>query len=170
MNLTSTAPGVWNAFLGLIQTATTGVTVAINAEGVTAYDQFIPSVEPTNYVVLVDIYNQKWTPEGIGYQFREDYLIRGYATIATGASPGDDPTVPATVRTQTWGMYNTCVQTVMVDNANLPIFDTNPSPFQGLPTASNYTAGTGKANGGGQVGWYGRIDFAYRFSALVLPA
>lgn len=167
MNLTSTVPGVWSAFLGLIQTAATDVT--INDEGVSVFAFALTQDEPANYVILTSITNQKFTPEGIGYQFREDYQINGYATVYTGASPADDMTITNTVLGQTWDLYNQVVMSTMVEHADMPVFGANPTPFQGLPVMANYTAAPGKVNGG-QAGWAGVVQFAYRFSAICYPS
>jgi hypothetical protein len=167
MNLTSTVPGVWSAFLGLIQTAATDVT--INEEGVSVFAFALTQDEPANYVILTSITNQKFTPESMGYQFREDYNINGYATVYTGASPADDIGIANDVLGWTWDLYNQVVMSTMVENATMPIFGSSPTPFQGLPTAANYTAAPGKVNSGA-AGWAGMVAFQYRFSALILPA
>ena len=169
MNLTSTVPGVWTAFRELLTTAANDVTVPVNGEGVTVFAFALGQNEPSNYVILTSITGQHFEPEGIGYQFREDYDINGYATVWTGASPADDISVTDTVLSQTWDLYNAVVMQTMVQNANMPIFGSSPTPFQGLPVAANYTAAPGKVNSG-QAGWAGMVEFAYHFSAICYPS
>lgn len=165
-DLVSTVPGVFTAFQGLITTAASGVTV--NNQGVSVFAFALTQDEPANYVILSEISNHAWKPEGIGYQFREDYNINGYATVWTGASPADDVSVTGAVLQDTYNLFNTCVQSVMVDNANMPIFNSSPTPFQGLPVFARYSAAPGKVNSGAQ-GWAGVVQFSYHFSALVYP-
>jgi hypothetical protein len=98
--LTSTAPGVWSAFVALVTTAANAAT--INGNPVTVFPFEVTQNQPANYIQFVAIENHRWEPEGIGYQFREDYRINGLATVFTGNSLSDDPSIANTVLDATY--------------------------------------------------------------------
>lgn len=165
-SLTSTAPGIWEAFVNLVSDAAATVTILGNP--VTVFPFEVTQNQPANYIQFVGMEGHHWEPEGIGYQFREDYAINGLATVFTGNSLSDDPSIANAVLEATYELFNTCVMTTMVENANIPILGTALTPFQGLPSYTRYAGQPGN-QGGAQVGWTGEITFQYRFSALCYP-
>lgn len=165
-DLVSTAPGVWTALLGLVQTA-----AAAQNPAVQVFPYELAEYEPASYVIVGGIEHHKWAPESLGsFAQQEHYDIVGLATVFSGDSPGLNPDVVSTVLTDTYNLFQACVMTPVMSNRTMPILGTTgPSPYELIPGYTRYTAGVADV-GGGAEGWYGQIAWSYHFDAYVTPA
>ena len=165
-DLVSSAPGIYQAMLTLVQQA-----AAAQNPVVSVFPFELGQYEPGSYVTLHAIENHRfewaYIPTFTQYEY---YDITGVATVFTGDSPADNPTVATTVLNQTYSLFQNVVMTPVISNRDMPIFQTQgPSPLMMLPEVAQYTAGVGNL-AGGPGGWVGTIDFRYSFTALVTPA
>ena len=165
-DLVSSAPGVYSAFLALVQNA---AAVQNPAPAVFAFE--LGEYEPGSYVTVHAIENHEWAPETIGtFSQTEGYDIVGCATVYSGDSPATNPSVATTVLNQTYSLFQSCVMTPVMSNRTMPILGTTgPSPYQMLPGYARYTASPASM-GGNPAGWAGVLEFSFHFDAYITPA
>ena len=165
-DLVSSAPGIYQALLSLVQTAA----AAQKPAPIQVFPFELGQYEPGSYVTLHAIENHtfEWAYIGPFSQY-EHYDVVGCATVFTGDTVTSG-TVATDVLSQTYSLFQTLVMTPVMSNRNMPIFNTTgPTPYLMLPEYARYSAGPGEI-GGNPGGWVGVIEFAYHFDALVTPA
>lgn len=173
-DLVSTAPYVLQALLGLVQTAAAEQTPTVQV-----FPFELAQYEPASYVIVQGFAppgerpSQRFEFELLGaYAQREYYDICGIATVYTGASQVDE-TVALDTMFATYALFQSCVMTPVIENMNAPLFgNAGPVPAavnQVYPLYARYTGGMGQ-KAGGSAGWYGEIEWAFSFVALVTPA
>ena len=173
-DLVSTAPYVLQALLGLVETAASEQYPAVQV-----FPFELAQYEPASYVIV-----QGFAPSGerplqhfewelLGsYSQKEFYDICGVASVYTGESQVDN-TVALDTMFATYALFQSVVMTPVMENMTAPLFgNTGPVPAavnQVYPLYARYTGQMGQmANG--QAGWYGEIEWAFSFIALVTPA
>lgn len=127
--------------------------------------------EPGAYVTVHEIVGPVYEWETIGaFSQYEDYDIGGIATVFTGASVVDSPTVQTDVLASTFSLFQSCVMTPIMSNRTMPYFETTgPSPVLMVPKRMTYSAGPGEI-AGGPAGWQGKYEWSFHFRALLTPA
>ena len=164
-DLVSTAPAVYTALLGLVQTAAAAQNPA---PAVFAFE--LGQYEPGSYVTVHAIENQRWDPETIGsFSQIEEYEVCGCATVFSGDSPATNPSVASTVLNATYSLFQSCVMTPAMSNRTMPILGGPPNVTRMLPAFTRYTGAPGNI-GGAQGGWVGIVEWAFSFQAYVTPA
>jgi hypothetical protein len=163
-DLVSTAPGVYTALLGLVQTAAAAQTPAV-----ASFAFELGSYEPGSYVNVHAIENQNWDWAYLGtFTQYEEFDITGCATVYSGDSPFTNPSVATTVLNQTYTLMQACVMTPLMSNRTIPILGGPSNVIEMTPNFSRYQAGPGEMVGGVS-GWYGLIDWSFHFRANVTP-
>lgn len=163
-DLVSTAPGIYTALLGLVQTAAAGQSPAVS---VFAFE--IGQYEPATYITVHAIENQSWEWAYLGtYTQYEEYDIVGCASVYSGESPNTNPSVATTVMNQTYNLFQAAVMTPVMSNRTIPILGGPSNVIEMTPNFSRYTAGLGDM-GGQPAGWVGCIDWSFHFRANVTP-
>jgi hypothetical protein len=166
--LPSTAPAVYAAFFTASREA-----AELQEQPVNVFPFALELFEPAQYVLITEIANHNWEWESIGsFTQRERYEIRGAATVFRGDDIANNPEIAVNVLEETYSVFNECVMRPLMSNRNEPILNVKgvqASPFLMLPEFTRYSAGAGQL-GGGPGGWYGRLDWAFSFEALVNPA
>lgn len=165
VQLTSSVPGIYAAFLALIEAAAGGQTPPVHV-----FPFEVTQYEPAQYIMLSGIEGPEYEWATIGsYSQKETYNVWGKVTVFDGRSLGDNPAVATQVMNSTFSLFQTCVMDQALTNRTEPILGTTgPSPQQMLPVYSKYTAGPGR-QGDAQVGWEGTIEFAFSFLAYLVP-
>lgn len=168
-DLVSSAPGVFEAMLSLVEAA-----AAADEADILVMPFELAQFEPANYVMLSGIERHQYTWESIGsFSQIEKYDIAGKVTQFTGSAPTpNDMSISATVLSDVYSIFDTCVMTPVITNRTMPILGySGPGngPYLMLPGFVRYTAGPGYI-GGAQGGWQGTIDFSFHFEALITPA
>ncbi|HEY1690064.1 MAG TPA: hypothetical protein VGF95_14510 [Solirubrobacteraceae bacterium] len=165
-DLVSSVPGIVKAFLGLTKTAAEEQepTVPVFAFQLGQY-------EPAGFVILERVVGPRFAWETIGaFSQREVYELQGKATVFSGDSPATNPALFEQVMTETYALFQAVVMTPVMSNRTMPILGTEgPSPFEMLPQEAHYEAGPAEM-AGGQAGFYGQVEWAFQFSALLTPA
>lgn len=164
-DLILSAPGVYIAMLGLIQTAG-----AAQDPVISVYGFEVGASEPDDYIEVLGFKDHHIKPETIGtFSQIEEYSITGRTTVFTGASPVDDPNVGIEILQQTYDIFQAVVMTPLMSNRNEPILGTlGPSPYLMLPESAEYDAGVGTI-GDGPGGWAGWLDWSFHFEAYLTP-
>ena len=159
------APGIFQAALGLIQTA-----AAAQSPVVSVFPFEIGQYEPGQYITLHEITPIQLVPEDTSYGFQEHYDLDGTVVVFTGTGVADSPTVTTDVMTACWSLYYTCVNTPFITNRTIPILGTtSQSPYQMLVKSAEYTAGVGTTADGQVWGWQGVIEWSFHFDSLNYP-
>lgn len=162
-NLSSTAPGIYKALLGLVQTAAAGQNPPINV-----FPFEIGQYEPGSYVTVQAVENHHWEWAYIGtFTQYEAYDVCGIATVFTGDSVTSG-TVATDVMAQTYSLFETCVMTPVMSNRNIPILGGPSNVIEMTPNDSGYTAEPGLVDGNPS-GWVGVIPWSFHFRANVTP-
>lgn len=158
-NLTSTAPAAFAQAFNLIQAAGASQSPAVDV-----FNIELLQFEPNTYVVLTGIENHRWDWAALGsYAFYEYYDIVGYCTIWLGDVD------PATVMSETYGLYESVVQTTIVANRAPPLSANLQSAglLEILPGYARYTGEQGVNDEGGPMGFFGKVEFSYSCKARV---
>jgi hypothetical protein len=168
-DLQSSAPGIYEAMLSLIQTAAGNYSSKIL---VMPFE--LAQYEPGKYLMLSSIEHHQFTWESIGsFSQIEKYDILGIVTEFNGDTPTPrNLSIATSVLDDVYTMFNTCVMTPIMSNRTMPILGyTGPGagPYLMLPGYVRYTASPGNM-GDAQVGWQGTINFSYHFEALLTPS
>lgn len=165
-DLISSAPGVYTALYNLLTAAGAAQNPAVPVFGFE-----LTEWEPGTYVIVNGIENHKFDPESMGtFSQLENYDITGVATVFTGSSVTDDPTVTTDILSQTYAAFQSVVMTPIMSNRMMPILGTTgPTPYQMLPGDARYTGTVGNL-AGGPGGWVGTLEWSYHFSAYLTPA
>lgn len=163
-DLVSSAPGIFQAFLSLINTA-----AAAQSPIVTVRPFELGQYEPASYVLLHSIENHIFEPRDVTFGQLEHYDVLGSVVVFTGTGIADNPTVTSTVMNSAYSIFQACVMTPFVENATaMPILNTTgPSPYQGLPGFARYTASVGQSAAGEPWGWEGSLAFSFHFDGYV---
>lgn len=163
-DLVSTAPGIFIALLGLVQTAGAAQNPAVS---VFAFE--LGQYQPATYVTIHAIENHHWEWAYIDtFTQYEEYDVVGCASVYSGDSPFTTPSVASTVMTQTYNLFQACVMTPVMSNRTIPVLGGPANVIEMTPNDSGYTAGLGDV-GGSQTGWAGEIPFSFHFRANVTP-
>ena len=180
-DLVSSVPGIYDALLGLIQTAAAGATNPVpNAPDpkVYVFPFEIGQYEPGAYVTVHGITGPQGSGQGPQYQWesigsfsqKELFGIKGNVTVFSGDSPTNNPSVATQVLGWCLALFQTCVMTPVMSNRNMPLLGTaGPSPYLLLPARMGYTAGPGTI-GGGPGGWDGTYSWSFHFESIITPA
>lgn len=164
-DLVSTAPGVFTALLGLVQTAAATQNPPVN---VFAFE--LGQYEPGSYVTVHAIENQTWDWAYLGtFTQREEFDISGVATVFSGDSASVGSTVVTDVLNQTYSLFQALVMTPVMSNRTIPILGGPSNVFEMTPNHTRYEASPGEI-GGAPGGWVGLIDWSFRFRANVTPS
>lgn len=169
--LTSVQDGTHDAFLGLLQTY-----AAEQSPAVQVFDTFLTGdYEPSQYVILFGSNHpdetdadQDFEIAALGsYAFYEYFTLYGCLTLFQGN------TAPAAVRDAMWTLFNAVVMAPVVTNRGFggtPVLGSAaPSQLESVvPTFARPVVRTGTM-GGGQAGTEGRIEWAFKFSARIMP-
>jgi hypothetical protein len=159
------APGIFQAALGLIQNAASDQSPAP-----TIFPFELGQFEPGQYICLHEITPISLIPEDTSYGFQEHYDLEGSVVVFDGDGVADNLTVTTDVMTTCWSLYYTCVNTPFVSNRTMPILGTTgQSPYQMLLKSATYTAGVGTTADGQDWGWQGVIEFGFHFDSLNHP-
>ncbi len=166
-NLTSTAPAAFDTLLSLLTTAAAAYTTPT-----TVFDSEIVQYEPSSYVLLngmIENHSYEWASLG-NFAFYETYDISGYVSVFQGNVD------PKTVRDATYALYQTVVQTTVIQNSGTwqATLHTVLSPdltAAGLnwiiPKYARFDSQPGAAPNGGPEGFVGKVDFAYSLHARI---
>lgn len=152
-NLTSTAPVAFETLYGLINTA-----AQAQNPPVAVFDQEMLQYEPNTYVVLTGIESHRFEWAALGsFAFYEFYDIVGYCTWWQG------DTDTGSVITNTYALYQSVVQSTVVANRAPPLSASLIASglLEILPGFARYSGEQGVDQGGGPMGFFGRIDFSY---------
>lgn len=166
-----TAPGIFSAGLGLIQTAA----ASYSSPPPAVFPFELGQYEPASYITVHDISPVELVAEDTSYGFQEHYDLEGECVYWTGTGVADSPTVTTDAMTATWNLYQACVMTPLVGSRTIPILGYNattsgaPGPYQMLLKAATYTGQVGMNADGEPWGWTGIIKWAYHFDALLHP-
>lgn len=168
-DLISTAPYVWSALLGLIETAALAQNPVVQV-----FPFELGQYEPAAYVMLTGIEQHTFEWETIGsFTQKETYDICGKVTYWTGDSPADTQDVASTVITQVYSTFQTLVMTPAMSNRTVPILGNTYAAagavYLMLPGYARYSAAPGLMQGA-QAGWEGTLAWSFHFEALVTPA
>ena len=167
-----TAPGIFSAALGLIQTAAS----TYSSPPPTVFPFELGQYEPAVYITVHDISPVSLVAEDTSYGFQEHYDLEGECVYWTGTGVSDSPTVTTDAMTATWALYQACVMTPMVSHRTIPILgysasaSGSPGPYQMLLRSATYTARPGMDAKGTPWGWTGIIAWQFHFDALLYPA
>ncbi len=161
-NLVSTAPYVLQALLSLAQAAG-----AAQSPKVQVFP-FEPATNiPQAYAVVSGFEHHNWQWETIGFNQVETYDIHGLATVFTGGSQVDQ-TIATDVMFSTYSLFQNVVMIPVMSNLVAPVLgNTGPIPGavnQVYPIRELYKADVSEIGG-----WYGELDWAFRFVAYVQP-
>jgi hypothetical protein len=163
-DLVSTAPAVYEALLGLVQTA-----AAAQNPPVIVFPFSPGQYEPGSYVTITAIENQTWDWAYLGtFTQREEFDICGCATVFSGDSVSLGSTVVTDVLNQTYSLFQALVMTPAMSNRTIPILGGPSNVIEMTPNYSRYTAGPGEI-GGSPGGWFGMVEWAFHFCANVTP-
>lgn len=163
-DLVSTAPGIYTALLGLIETA-----AAQQSPAVSVFAFELGQYEPATYVTVHAIENQNWDWAYLGtFTQYEEYDIAGCTSVYSGDSPNTNPSVASTVMNATYNLFQATVMTPAMSNRTIPILGGPSNVIEMTPNYSRYTAGLGV--GGTPSGWVGCIDWSFHFRANATPA
>lgn len=180
-DLVSSVPGVFDALLGLVQTAAAGQSNPVpNAPDpkVYVYPFELGEYVPGAYVTIHGITGPKGSGPGPVYEWesigsfaqREIFGIKGNVTVFTGDSPTNNASVSTQVLGWCLSLFQSCVMTPVMSNRNMPLLGTTgPSPFLMLPARMGYSAGPGTI-GKGLGGWAGEYSWSFHFESVVTPA
>ena len=164
-NLVSSAPGIYQALLSLVQTAAGQQQPPVN---VFPFEpgQYVPG----SWVTVQGIENHEWEWESIGsFSQKEHYDVCGQVVVYTGDTVTSG-TVPIDVLTQTYSLFQAAVMTPVMSNRTMPLLGTTgPSPFLMLPGHTRYAASPGEI-GGEEAGWLGVVEWSFHFDAYITPA
>lgn len=165
-DLISSVPGIYTAFLELIQT-----TAALQTTPVQVFPFEVTLQSPSRYIMLASVEHHIFNWETIGtFSQVEKYDIVGMTRIFTGQSLNNDPGVATSIMSDTYNLFNSCVMTPVMSNRTMPILDTTgPSPYLMLPGYARYEGMPGNI-GGSQAGWVGEINWSFHFEAYLTPA
>ena len=177
-DLVSSVPGVFDALLGLIQTAAATASNPVpNAPDQTVYvypfelGEYVPGA----YITLNGITGPQGSGQGPQYQWeslgsfsqREIFGIRGAVSVFSGDSPENNPTIATQVLGWCMSLFQTCVMTPVISNRNMPMLGTTgPSPLLMLPARMGYSAGPGVI-GNATGGWAGTYAWSFHFEAII---
>lgn len=165
-DLVSSVPGIFDAFLGLVQTAAAAMDPA---PAVFAFE--LGQYEPGSYVTVHEIKGPDYEWENIGvFSQKEIYEICGMATVFTGDSVSNNPNVATQVLADTMTLFQTCVMTPVMSHRTMPLLGTTgPSPVLMVPAQMAYDSGPGEI-AGGEGGWVGKYSWSFHFEAIITPA
>ncbi len=158
-NLTSTAPLAFNTFYGYMVDQANAQSPAIQV-----FHTQLVGEEPDDYVILTGIENHRFEWAALGsFAFYEWYDLVGYATVWQGN------TDEQTVLTNTYGLFQSVVQTAAVTNRAPPLSAALQSAglLSFLPGDARYSGAQGEDDSGGPMGFAGRVDFVYHCYARV---
>lgn len=163
-DLVSTAPGIFAALLGLVQTAAAAQNPAVS---VFAFE--VGQYEPATYTTVHALENQTWDWAYLGaFTQYEEYDIAGCTAVYSGDSPNTNPAVASTVLSQTYNLFQAVVMTPVMSNRTIPILGGPSNVIEMTPNYSRYMAGPGNM-GDTQAGWSGEIEWSFHFRANVTP-
>jgi len=166
-SFTSSAPGIFTALQERIEEVAREQTPPVQV-----FPFAVGLLEPQRYIELREIANHEWQPETLGFTgAREDYEIVGRATTFVGDSAFSNIKVATDVMTETWALFNACVMGAVVSNRTNPFLGTTGPEVQIMyPLRSDYSSRPGTSSAGGQIGRVGTVDWAFRFTAIIVPA
>ena len=180
-DLVSSVPGVFDALLGLVQSAAAGVSNPVpNAPdpAVYVYPFELGEYAPGAYVTIHGITGPQGSGEGPQYNWesiggfsqKELFGINGAVTVFAGDSPTNNASIPVQVLGWCMSLFQACVMTPVMSNRNMPILGTTgPSPYLMLPAQMGYSGGPG-AVGDGFAGWAGVYSWSFHFESIITPA
>lgn len=180
-DLVSSVPGVFDALLGLVQTAAAATTSPVpNTPDSTVYvfpfelGEYVPGA----YVTIHGITGPQGVGPGPQYKWetigsfsqRELFGINGAVTVFCGDSPTNNTSIATQVLGWCISLFQTCVMTPVMSNRDMPMLGTTgPSPFLMLPARMGYSAGPGTI-GDGPGGWTGVYSWSFHFESVITPA
>lgn len=180
-DLVSSVPGVWDALLGLVQTAALAVSNPVPGSPdstVYVFPFALGEYAPGAYVTIHGITGPQGVGQGPQYKWeaigdfsqREIFGINGAVTVFSGDSPTNNPTISTQVLGWCISLFQSCVMTPVMSNRNMPILGTTgPSPFLMLPARMGYSSGPGTV-GDGAAGWSGVFSWSFHFESVITPA
>lgn len=169
-DLLTTAPGT---FANLYSLATEAANELNPSPMVFPFE--LNQYEPGSYVMISGIRGPEISWENIGtFSQIERFSIYGKATVYTGLSLTDDPTVAVSVLSDTYTLFQQVIMTPIMSNRFVPILGAIPGFADGtmysvLPAYTRYEGMPGNI-AGGQNGWSGVVDWAFNFEAYITPA
>lgn len=180
-DLVSSVPGIFDALLGLVQSAAASASNPVtNAPDpkVYVFPFELGDYVPGAYVTVHGITGPQGSGQGPQYQWeslgsfsqREIFGIKGAVTVFSGDSPTNDATIATKVLGWCMSLFQTCVMTPVMSNRNIPLLGTTgPSPLMMLPARMGYSGGPGTI-GGAVGGWAGVYSWSFHFESMITPA
>ena len=179
-DLVSSVPGIFDALLGLVQTAAAGATNPVpNAPDpkVYVYPCAIGDYVPGAYVTVEAITGPMGSGQGPQYHWetigsfsqKEIFGIKGRVVVFSGDAPTNNPMIATQVLGWCFSLFQQCVMTPVMSNRNMPFLGTaGPSPYLMLPARMGYAGGPGVI-GGAEAGWDGTYDWSFHFESVITP-
>ena len=160
----SSVPGLYGGLLGLIKEAASEQPVEPT---VTEFE--LGQYEPASYVIVGPIAGPTYDWESVPMQMREIFDIHGKATVFTGESPANTPSVALEVLEDTFALLQACVMGPAIEHRTYPTFGWKGAAVQiMLPLESRYEGGL-EIIGNQPGGWGGVIDWGIHFEVVLNP-